>query len=180
MRALHFPRICCRKTEPLSTVSQLEQHVKDSVLPTLLLYPHCDTYLAAIRNNDPRIMRVVKSAANSVVEAAHCVGWLHCWQLKCHQCCNHVTNRWLQQLQRELNLLVPIKCINCLLTLALCIRGQQQLDVLINTKDRGTHLKLSCTHIVMPCLGTTTERPGGATATEFWSLSNNTSKLLRT
>jgi hypothetical protein len=112
-------------------------------------------------------MRVVRGAANSVVEAAHCVGWLHCWQLKCHQCRNLVTNRWLQHLQRELNFLMPIKTINYLLTSAFCIRGQQQLHVPITTKDGGTHLKLSWTHFVMPCFVTTTERPGGATATEF-------------
>lgn len=112
-------------------------------------------------------MRVVRGAANSVVEAAHCVGWLHCWQLKCHQCRNLVTNRWLEQLQRELNLLMPTKAISYLLTLAFCNRGRQQLDVLLTTKDSGTHLKLSWAHIVTPGLVTTTERPGGATATEF-------------
>jgi len=127
MRALYFPRFCYRKAESLSTVSQLKQHDKDSVLPTLFLYPHCDTYLAAIRNNDPRITRVVRSAVNSVVEAARCVGWLHCWQLKCHQCRNLVTNRWLQQMLRELNLLVLIKRINYLLTLAFCLEDSSNL-----------------------------------------------------
>jgi hypothetical protein len=78
-------------------------------------------------------MRVVSGAANSVVEAAHCVGWLPCWQLQCHQCCNLVTNRLLQQLQRDLILLMSIKAISYLLTLAFYIRGQQQLDVLTAT-----------------------------------------------
>lgn len=85
-------------------------------------------------------MRVVRGAANSVVEAAHNVGWLPCRQLQCHQCRNLVTNRWLQQLQRELNFLMPIKAINYLLTSAFCIRGQRQLDVLTTTKEGGSQL----------------------------------------
>lgn len=85
-------------------------------------------------------MRVLSGAANSVVEAAHCVGWLPCWQLQFHQCRNLVTNRWLQQLQRVLNLLMSMKAINYLLPLAFCISGQQQLDVLTTTKDGGSQL----------------------------------------